>query len=130
MDPPLTLARLRGRGQVTETQDQDVLPLDDERRCYRYHHLFAELLRSMLRQQRSVDQIRKLHRLARRWYQGEDFLEEAMIHATAAQDHERAASMIDENIVRMLSRSEAPVLLGWIERMPEEVVLDSRRGRA
>ena len=102
-----------------------VMPLDDERRWYRYHHLFADLLKSTLRQRRSAEEIRELHRRASRWHQGEGSLEEAMIHAMAAQDFERAASMIDENIVSMLSRSEAPVLLGWIEKLPEQIV----RGR-
>jgi LuxR family maltose regulon positive regulatory protein len=100
-----------------------VTPLDDERRWYRYHHLFADLLSSILRQRRSADEIRELHRLASRWHQDEGSLEEAMIHAIAAQDYERAASMIDENIVSMLSRSEAPVLLSWIEKLPNEITL-------
>jgi LuxR family maltose regulon positive regulatory protein len=99
-----------------------VIPLDDERRWYRYHHLFAELLNSTLRQHRSADEIRELHHRASRWHQGEGFLEEAMSHAMAAQDFERAASMIEDNIVSMLARSEVPVLLGWIERLPEQVV--------
>jgi LuxR family transcriptional regulator, maltose regulon positive regulatory protein len=100
-------------------------PLDDERRWYRYHHLFADLVTSTLKQRRSAEQVRELHRRASRWYQEEGALEEAMIHAMAAQDFERAASMIDENVVSMLSHSEAPVLLGWIEKLPEPIV----RGR-
>jgi len=102
-----------------------VMPLDDERRWYRYHHLFADLLNSTLGELRSAVEIRELHRRASRWHQGEGSLEEAMIHAMAAQDFERAASMIDENVVSMLSRSEAPVLLGWIEKLPDQIV----RGR-
>ncbi len=99
-----------------------VMPLDDERRWYRYHHLFADLLKSTLGQRRSAEQMRELHRRASLWHQGEGSLEEAMIHAMAAQDFERAASMIDENIATMLSRSEAPVLLAWIEKLPEQIV--------
>ena len=102
-----------------------VMPLDDKRRWVRYHHLFADLLQSTLGQCRSAEQIRELHRRAGRWHQGEGSLEEAMIHAMAAQDFEAAASMIDENIVSMLSRSEAPVLLDWIEKLPDQIV----RGR-
>ena len=102
-----------------------VMPLDDERRWYRYHHLFADLLNSTLGKLRSAGEIRELHHRASRWHQREGSLEEAMIHAMAAQDFERAASMIDENVVSMLSRSEAPVLLGWIEKLPEQIV----RGR-
>jgi LuxR family maltose regulon positive regulatory protein len=100
-------------------------PLDDERRWYRYHHLFADLVNSTLKQRRSAEQVRELHRRASRWHQAEGSLEEAMIHAMAAHDFERAASMIDENVVSMLSHSEAPVLLGWIEKLPEPIV----RGR-
>lgn len=99
-----------------------VMPLDDERRWYRYHHLFADLLRITLRQRRSTDEIRELHRRAGRWHQSEGSIEEAMIHAMAAQDFERAASMIVENIVSMLSSRELPVLLAWIEKLPEEIV--------
>jgi LuxR family maltose regulon positive regulatory protein len=100
-------------------------PLDDERRWYRYHHLFADLVNSTLKQRRSAEQVRELHRRASQWHQAHGSLEEAMIHAMAAQDFERAASMIDENVVSMLSRSEAPVLLGWIDKLPEPIV----RGR-
>jgi LuxR family maltose regulon positive regulatory protein len=113
-------------GQTTlahlERTNLFVLPLDDERRWYRYHHLFADLLQSTLRQHRSAEQIRELHRRASHWQQREGSLEEAMTHAIAAQDFERAASMIDENVVSMLSHSEAPVLLGWIEKLPQQIL--------
>jgi LuxR family maltose regulon positive regulatory protein len=102
-----------------------VMPLDDERRWYRYHHLFADLLNSTLAELRSAAEIRELHRRASRWHQSDGSLEEAMLHAMAAQDFEVAASMIDENVVSMLSRSEAPVLLGWIDKLPDQIV----RGR-
>mgnify|MGYP001043467885 FL=1 len=97
-------------------------PLDDERQWYRYHHLFADLVNSTLKQRRSVEQVRELHRRASLWHHAEGSLEEAMIHAMAAQDFERAASMIAENVVSMLSHSEPPVLLGWIEKLPEPIV--------
>jgi LuxR family maltose regulon positive regulatory protein len=99
--------------------------LDDERRWYRYHHLFADLVNSTLQQRRSVEQVRELHHRASLWHQAQGFLEEAMIHAMAAQDFEHAALMIDENVVSMLSHSEAPVLLGWIAKLPKPIV----RGR-
>lgn len=99
-----------------------VTSLDDERRWYRYHHLFADLLKRTLVQRRSEEEICELYRRASRWHQDEGSLEEAMIYAMAAQDFERAASMIVENIVSMLSRSEVPVLLGWIEQLPEQIV--------
>jgi LuxR family maltose regulon positive regulatory protein len=99
-----------------------VTSLDDERRWFRYHHLFADLLRNMLKQSKSAEAIRDLHRRAGQWLQSEGYLEEAMGHAMSARDFERAASMIDQNIADMFLRSEVPVLLGWIERLPEQLV--------
>ncbi|HSG15204.1 MAG TPA: NACHT domain-containing protein, partial [Anaerolineae bacterium] len=117
-----------GGSQMNLTQlDQAnlfLVPLDDERRWYRYHHLFAELLQSILRQQKPVEEIRELHRRAGRWHRGEGNLEEAMIHTMAAQDFEQAALMIEENFASMFSRSEVPVLLGWIEKLPQEIIRD------
>jgi LuxR family transcriptional regulator, maltose regulon positive regulatory protein len=106
-----------------EKKNLFVIPLDDERRWYRYHHLFADLLKSTLKQRISGAQIRTLHSRACQWHQLEGNLEEAMSHAMSAQDYERAAMMIDENIAGMYSRSEIPVLLGWIEKLPEHIVL-------
>ena len=105
-----------------------VIPLDDERRWYRYHHLFADLLQSVLRQRRSVEQIRELHRRASRWYQDEELMGEAMTHILDARDFEHAASMIDENIAglfHMFSPDKEPLLLSWIGKLPEEI----KRGR-
>jgi len=101
-----------------------VIPLDDERRWYRYHHLFADLLQSILRQRRSAEQIHEIHRRASQWYQSEGYLGEAMSHLLAAQDFEQAASMIDENIMGLVDvtfRSKAPLLLEWIEKLPEDI---------
>ncbi|MGD8517926.1 MAG: AAA family ATPase, partial [Anaerolineae bacterium] len=99
-----------------------VQPLDNERRWYRYHHLFADLLRSTLGQRRSEQEIRELHRRASQWHQQAGSLEEAMSHAMAGQDFERAASMIEESFTSMFSRSEVPVLLNWIEQLPKPLV--------
>jgi LuxR family maltose regulon positive regulatory protein len=119
-------AEMQGNSQAIleelERANLFVTSLDDERRWYRYHHLFADLLRSMLKQRKSAEAIRELHRRAGQWHQSQGTLEEAMGHAMRAQDFERAASMVDQNIADMFLRSEVPVLLGWIERLPEQLV--------
>ncbi len=107
-----------------ERRNLFVIPLDDERRWYRFHHLFADLLQSILRQRRSVVQIHELHRRASQWYQSEGYLGEAMSHILSAQDFERAASMIDENIMGLVDvsfRNKTTLLLKWIEKLPEEI---------
>ncbi len=101
-----------------------LVSLDDERRWYRYHHLFAGLLKSILGKRKPVEEIYELHRRASRWHRSEGYLEEAMVHTIAAQDFEQAASMIEENFATMFSRSEVPVLLGWIDKLPQEIVRD------
>lgn len=98
-----------------------IIPLDDERQWYRYHHLFSELLRTALMQARPEEKVRELHSRASLWYKEAGNLEEAMMHAMEAQEYERAARMIDENIVGILSRSEGPVLLRWIQQLPKNI---------
>src|SRR6266498_4842084 len=61
-----------------------VIPLDDERQWYRYHHLFADLLQSILRQRRSAEQIHELHQRAGQWYQDKKLLGDALTHIMAA----------------------------------------------
>ncbi len=99
-----------------------VTPLDDERRWYCYHHLFADLLKHILLQRKSEEEIRELYRRASRWCQNEGHLEEAMVYTMAAQDYEQAASLIEANLVSMFSRSEVPVLLRWIEKLPASLI--------
>jgi LuxR family maltose regulon positive regulatory protein len=99
-----------------------LMPLDDERLWYRYHRLFADLLQSSLRGSRSSEEIQELHRRASRWHQEQGSLEEAVKHALAAQDFERAVSVLEQNILAMLYRSGAPTFLGWIDQLPESLL--------
>jgi LuxR family maltose regulon positive regulatory protein len=99
-----------------------LMPLDDERLWYRYHSLFADLLRSSLRQSRAPEEIQELHRRASQWHQEQGLFEEAVKHALAAQDFERAVSVLEQNILAMLYRSGAPTFLGWIDQLPESLL--------
>jgi LuxR family maltose regulon positive regulatory protein len=105
-----------------EQENLFLVPLDDERHWYRYHHLFADLLRNELKQRRSHDDIRELHERAGRWFRENQWIEEAMTHALAAHDYDGAAAIIEDNIVRMLTQSTMPQLLQWIEMLPANVV--------
>ena len=98
-----------------------LLPLDDERRWYRYHHLFSELLRNQLA---SIypEQASILHQRASGWFEENDFTTEAISHAFAAQDHERAARLIEKYAQGMLHQSKHTVLSSWIEALPDKLV--------
>ncbi len=74
-----------------------IVPLDNERRWYRYHHLFADLLRQRQRQTQS-EQLPILHLRASMWYEQNGFADEAIEHALRAEDFEQTAQLIEEHI--------------------------------
>jgi LuxR family maltose regulon positive regulatory protein len=98
-----------------------LVPLDDERRWYRYHHLFAELLRGRLHQNQP-DLVPVLHRRASRWYEAQGLIDEAFGHALGSGDVERAADLVERNGLQMVVRSECSTLAKWLEELPEELV--------
>jgi len=115
----------RKDGQAILTQlDQAnlfLVPLDDERRWYRYHRLFADLLRSRLAQGQP-GQVSVLHRRASEWYKENGLIAEAVNHAFAAGDLEWAVGLIEENALSMIYRRELATLVGWLDSLPDEVV--------
>jgi LuxR family maltose regulon positive regulatory protein len=100
-----------------------MIPLDSERRWYRYHHLFADLLRQRLHQ--SVDSentLNELHIRASQWYEENGFALEAFQHAAAAKDIERAERLLDGGGIPLhLSGGVAPIL-EWLDSLPEDVL--------
>jgi len=100
-----------------------IVPLDNERRWYRYHHLFAELLRNRLART-YPDQVADLHRRASDWYAHNDFPNEAVTHALTVQDWSRAAEIIERFSDEWPIRSESNTRLGWFEAFPAQVLLD------
>jgi len=102
-----------------ERENLFVIALDDERRWYRYHHLFADVLRSRL-QREQPEKIRELHRRAAAWYERYGWTSEAVRHALAAQEHDRAADLVERVARKMWNRGEVMTLLGWLETLPEE----------
>lgn len=95
-------------------------PLDYNGNWYRYHHLFADLLRRRLNQQ-YAEQVSNLHLKASEWYQQAGYLDMAISHAIAGNNYKLAGSLIEQNGEKYLQRGEASTLIHWIETMPEEV---------
>jgi ATP/maltotriose-dependent transcriptional regulator MalT len=100
-----------------ERENIFVVALDDERRWYRYHHLFADFLRDRLRHE-SPELAVELHLLASGWYEDNGLDVEAIGHALAAPDHERAARLIEREVKQAWSRGEGPTALRWLEALP------------
>lgn len=99
-----------------------IIPLDDERRWYRYHHLFADLLRSLLQRRLEVGHVATLHRRAADWYEQYGLVADAMSHALAIADAGRAARLVERHAQTLLSRTEMTTLLSWLNALPDEVV--------
>ena len=99
-----------------------IVPLDSSRQWYRYHRLFADLLRQQLRRTRLDVAGPELHRRASRWYEAKGLQDDAVRHALAACDWERAAALILDVEEAMLRRGEVVTLLGWLQELPRGVV--------
>jgi LuxR family maltose regulon positive regulatory protein len=96
-----------------------VVPLDNVRRWYRYHHLFADLLRQRLHQTQASLQP-ALHSRASKWYEENNLTEDAVDHALAARDFERAAQLIEGQVDATWKRGEHAKILGWLNALPKE----------
>jgi LuxR family transcriptional regulator, maltose regulon positive regulatory protein len=98
-----------------------VVPLDGQRRWYRYHALFAEALRSQL-EQTEGETLPALHLRASRWYAGQGSLTEAARHAISAGDWSQAADLIEQEYTFIWGKSEHALVRRWLEKLPAEIV--------
>ena len=97
-----------------------LIPLDDRRQWYRYHHLFADVLRMHLIAEQP-DQVFVLHRRASEWYEQNGSAPDAIRHALAAKDFARAASLIELATPAMNRKREEATVLAWMKALPEEI---------
>ena len=124
--PLVDFITAEGNGQERLTQLEAtnffLIPLDDERRWYRYHHLFADLLRQQLRRE-IPEAAAELHSRASHWFEGVGSITEAIEHALKASEVERAAALIEPLAHGMAYRMEVETLGRWVEALPEELLL-------
>jgi LuxR family maltose regulon positive regulatory protein len=102
-----------------------IVPQDNERRWYRYHHLFGDLLRKRLGQSLPPGGIAELQLHASQWYENNDLMLEAFKHAAAASDIERAVRLMESKKMPIHLRGTATAILDWLESLPK-TVLDAR----
>ncbi|MCB0211464.1 MAG: AAA family ATPase [Anaerolineae bacterium] len=96
-------------------------PIDHQRRWYRYHPLFADLLRYRL-QLTYPHQLPQLHLSASQWYEQTGLTDLAVQHALAAQDFDRVAALVEQVASAMIQRSELTILLTWLDLVPDEAI--------
>jgi LuxR family maltose regulon positive regulatory protein len=100
-----------------------IVPLDNERRWYRYHRLFRDLLRRRLGHTQR-DRIPTLHRRAGEWFQERGLTAPAIEHLLRAGHFERAAGLVEQTAEATLMRSELATFLGWVDQLPDTLVRD------
>jgi LuxR family transcriptional regulator, maltose regulon positive regulatory protein len=108
--------------EYLETANLFILPLDSHRYWYRYHHLFASFLRSLLEQDFSQEEIFELHRKASQWYTGAGYMHEAVAHAISGRDFEHAIRLLKSIAQDMFITSHLVTLKNWLAAIPEEVL--------
>jgi LuxR family maltose regulon positive regulatory protein len=96
-----------------------LIPLDDKRDWYRYHHLFADVLRMHLMAEQP-EQVSVLHKRASEWHEQNGLTADAIRHALAGADFERAAGLIEKVLPSMRQSRQEPTLLRWFKALPNE----------
>ena len=98
-----------------------VVPLDDKRHWFRYHHLFADVLAAHALQEQPT-QVPIWHQRASAWYADNGLPADAIRHALAAKDFARAAGLVELAWPAMDGRFQAATWLGWARALPDELV--------
>ncbi|HSR34376.1 MAG TPA: LuxR C-terminal-related transcriptional regulator [Anaerolineae bacterium] len=99
-----------------------VVPLDEEGRWYRYHHLFRDFLRRRLEQQYGTTAVSELHARAGAWLDENGSIEEAFEHVLAANDLDRAVQLLEAHRHDMMNREQWPRLRRWLGRLPQQLI--------
>ena len=99
-----------------------LVPLDQEGKWYRYHHLFQDLLRYQLKNRHGPDKIASLHTRASRWFAQNDLLDESFHHALAGEDIAYAVQLVEQNRHNLMNTEQWHRLERWLNRLPPGTV--------
>lgn len=123
---------------VTERNDSRILlnqiysnnlflvPLDDDQRWFRYHHLFADLLRNQL-SRLSKEELSHLHRNASRWFNKERMVTEAIEHALAGEDYSNAVKLLEQHTMNFVMQGHVKTVENWMQAIPPSLQSHSPR---
>ena len=99
-----------------------VIPLDDHKEWYRYHQLFADLLRARLHSSLSAGEVAQLHTQASDWYSQNGLVLDAIHHAAMASNDERFEHLIEQHYIEMVNRGEMFEMRFWTGKLKKELV--------
>jgi LuxR family transcriptional regulator, maltose regulon positive regulatory protein len=107
--------------EAIERANLFLVPLDEVRGWWRYHHLFADLLRARLHQQQP-ERVPQLHRAAAAWSEAHGLADDAVHHAVAAGDATWAARLVEQHFDALFQPSEGATIQRWLAALPAELV--------
>ncbi|MGB8490707.1 MAG: hypothetical protein WCE64_06575, partial [Bacteroidales bacterium] len=107
--------------ETLEKNNMFVIPLDEERNWYRYHHLFAELLKQRL-QLRDKDAVTELHYKACIWFEQHNMFDFAIGHALAIKNHEKSIQLIGEVVEELWETGQHSTILRYGTLLPHEII--------
>jgi LuxR family transcriptional regulator, maltose regulon positive regulatory protein len=102
-----------------------VVPLDDEGTWFRYHQLFADLIKAHLHAFASAEDIAMLHRRAAHWYEQADMMSDAISHAISAGDYSYVVKLIEKVALPMLLKAHFKTVADWLATVPSEFLNQS-----
>jgi LuxR family transcriptional regulator, maltose regulon positive regulatory protein len=121
-ETPIAQDNGRATLEMLERANLFIVPLDDDRRWYRYHHLFADLLLQRLLQDQP-ERVPVLHTRASEWYEQNGLIDEAIEHALRGEAFERTARLIEGAADALWARGGDMELWRWLDGLPAELVL-------
>jgi LuxR family transcriptional regulator, maltose regulon positive regulatory protein len=98
-----------------------IIPLDNERNWYRYHHLFADLLKARLNHLKP-GLVPELHRRASQWYEQKNMIGEAVLHAQKASDLDRAAMLMENYHDTLIDKGDLSTISSWVDSLSGDVL--------
>jgi LuxR family maltose regulon positive regulatory protein len=112
-----------GRAMLEDLDKRNLflVPLDERRQWYRYHHLFADVLRARLLDEQP-ERVAELHRVASHWHESNGDRSEAIRHAMAGRDFSGAADLVELELPTLRRERREATLRAWLEMLPSEVL--------
>lgn len=99
-----------------------LIPLDNRRNWFRYHHLFADLLRHRVKFHLTEEEVSQVYKRASAWYERAGYTGEAVTYALETEDYEFAADVIERNLLSTFYRSETRLVCSWLKALPLELL--------
>ncbi|SEC28826.1 serine/threonine-protein kinase [Rhodococcus koreensis] len=110
-----------GLEMLEEVEERDLFLNRIDEQWFGYHHLFAEFLRNRL-ERNQPDRVAGLHRIASGWFAEHRLVSDAIDHALAAGDEQRAVEIIENDGLYMFAHSQMSTLIGWVGKLPPTIV--------